>query len=151
MKYLISSEQELLEVGAKLAQACHAPCIIFLTGELGAGKTTFVRGFLKQLGYQSNIKSPTYTLVESYQLNGQKIFHFDLYRITNPEELEFIGIRDYFSESAIFLIEWPECGVGMLPQEDLVGSIGGQNGEKVILFAAKTDAGKSVLQKLIGA
>src|SRR2546421_12191942 len=88
------TEASLLSFGKKLAEAVTAPAIIFLNGPLGAGKTTFIRGFLRGLDYKEHVKSPTYTLVESYQLKSVNVFHFDLYRLNDPHELEFMGIED---------------------------------------------------------
>ena len=114
----LKDEAATLKFAADFAHKIKSPCVIFLMGELGAGKTTFVRGFLQGLGYQGRVKSPTYTLVESYEINDCKIFHFDCYRLAHPQELEFIGVSDYFSEKAIFLIEWPEKAEGFLPEAD---------------------------------
>lgn len=116
-KYLASSE-DTEQFGAALWQLLPATAVIFLHGDLGAGKTTLVRGFLRAAGFLGAIKSPTYTLVEEYSLGVQKIFHFDLYRLADPEELEWIGINDYFGQNNLCFIEWPSKGAGFLPLPD---------------------------------
>lgn len=118
-KYLHSSE-ETEQFGAELFKTVPSKCLIFLYGDLGAGKTTMVRGFLRAAGYNGIVKSPTYTLVEEYTISGRKIFHFDLYRVLDPEELEWIGIRDYFDQDSICFIEWPDKGDGYLPKPDRI-------------------------------
>ncbi len=106
-------------LGGRLATVLRPPAILYLRGQLGAGKTTLVRGILRGLGVQGTCKSPTYTLVEPYDLPCGPVFHFDLYRLQDPEELEFIGLRDYVGQEAICLFEWPERAPTMLPPADL--------------------------------
>lgn len=116
---LFDSESALQQYGEQLGTQLTLPNVIYLRGDLGAGKTTLVRGILHGLGYSGKVKSPTYTLVESYQIAEQTIYHFDLYRLNDPEELEHMGFRDYLQQPAIILIEWPEKAVGFLPPPDL--------------------------------
>lgn len=113
-----SAATELM--GACIAKTLQRGDLVFLVGDLGAGKTTLVRGLLRQMGVTGSTKSPTYTLVEPYKVQGLVINHFDLYRLADPEELEYIGIDDYLAdEDAINLIEWPEKGGNWLPQPQL--------------------------------
>ena len=133
-------------IGRKLASFCVPGSKLFLQGELGAGKTTLIRGFLNGLGYQGIVKSPTYTLVEPYQINDLEIFHFDLYRLNDPEELAAIGIRDYFSGDGICLVEWPEKGAAFLGNPDVYIHIYYQDDERNVSLNARTSLGKEIIR-----
>lgn len=140
------SEEAMLELAASIASRCLPGTIIYLHGDLGAGKTTFVRGFLRGLGYWQVVKSPTYTLVEPYQLDNVSLFHFDLYRLKDPAELEWMGIQDYFTPLVICLIEWPEQGAGWLPEADLSCYIDFADTGRDVKFVALSEKGKRILQ-----
>ena len=135
-------------LAAQLASVIKEGAIIFLHGSLGAGKTTFTRGFLAGLGYHDKVKSPTYTLVEPYNIAGRMIFHFDFYRLKSADELEYIGIKDYFSSSSICLIEWPDKGFPYLPLPDLDCYIEFAGNERVIKMESRSSKGEVILQQL---
>ncbi|OOF49585.1 tRNA (adenosine(37)-N6)-threonylcarbamoyltransferase complex ATPase subunit type 1 TsaE [Rodentibacter trehalosifermentans] len=148
----IPDEATMLRFGKKLAETilgCHAKraVILYLNGDLGAGKTTLTRGMVQGLGFQGKVKSPTYTLVEEYNIAGKMIYHFDLYRLADSEELEFMGIRDYFAKEAICLIEWAEKGAGILPPADLLVNIDYYDDARNITLIAQNDLGEQILQQ----
>lgn len=115
-RFFVPDEAAMLALGERLAHEAKAGNLIYLQGNLGAGKTTLTRGFLKALGIQGSIKSPTFTLVETYHVSDLHLFHFDLYRLKDSRELLEIGLSDYLTEDAICLIEWPEKALGYLPE-----------------------------------
>ena len=195
----IIDENAMTELGAKLAKVAIPGTIIYLDGDLGAGKTTLVRGFLRSLGYSGVVKSPTFTIVEPYSLennkfynyneleddlkpdnnnnsvtvsisgnslepanshetanshkpgksHAQRIYHFDLYRLEDPEELEYIGIRDYLDGQAIALIEWPEKGYGVLPRADLIIKITHLSQGRKVELLSQSENGTVIVSKLV--
>ena len=147
----IPDEFSMLRFGKKLAetllvQQSKKAVIVYLNGDLGAGKTTLTRGMLQGIGHQGNVKSPTYTLVEEYNIAGKMIYHFDLYRLADPEELEFMGIRDYFNTDCICLIEWSEKGQGILPEADFLVNIDYYDDARNIELVAQTELGENIIQ-----
>ena len=143
-----NSESEQEAIGATLARAVPPACVIYLEGDLGTGKTTLVRGFMRGLGHQGAVKSPTYTLIEPYELNDRRCFHFDLYRLADPGELEYLGVRDLLAGDAVLLVEWPDRGEGELPPADLVIRINYQGTGRELQFLAASEIGKELIQKV---
>ncbi|RLA44617.1 MAG: tRNA (adenosine(37)-N6)-threonylcarbamoyltransferase complex ATPase subunit type 1 TsaE [Gammaproteobacteria bacterium] len=141
-------EASMVACGAQLAAACEPGLVVFLQGELGMGKTTLSRGFMLALGHSGAVKSPTYTLVEPYRLAELQVYHFDLYRLGDPLELEFMGIRDYFTEESICLVEWPQRGTGVLPPADLVINIEREGLGRRLTLRAATALGSTVVTRM---
>jgi tRNA threonylcarbamoyladenosine biosynthesis protein TsaE len=115
----VPDEDSVAILAARFARMIKAPMVIFLEGDLGAGKTTFARAFIHALGFKAYVKSPSYGLLESYAVSGMTILHLDLYRIEDPEELEYLALRDLYDEKSILMVEWPQKGVNHLPAPDL--------------------------------
>lgn len=148
LQSFLPNEEATHLYGQELAGILLYPCVIYLHGELGAGKTTLVRSVLQHLGYMGRIKSPTYTLVETYELDKCTVYHFDLYRIEDGEALEFVGIRDYAHQQAITFIEWPEKGQGYLPQADLDISLVYDDTGRQIFVSSRTEHGLQMLSAM---
>jgi len=143
---ILKNLDDTKDLGEKLAQCCsklQCPCVIYLIGDLGAGKTTLAQNFIKYFGFV-RVKSPTYTLVETYQNENIDIHHFDCYRLTDPEELEYIGIREYLKPKSLQLIEWPELGKGALEKADISIKLSGNGETRKVKITFQTDLGKSI-------
>uniref|UniRef100_A0A486XK64 tRNA threonylcarbamoyladenosine biosynthesis protein TsaE n=1 Tax=Rheinheimera sp. BAL341 TaxID=1708203 RepID=A0A486XK64_9GAMM len=145
---VLQDEAATLRLAGRIAALVHGGLTLFLHGHLGAGKTTFSRGLINALGHVGTVKSPTYALVEPYQLATVTVFHFDLYRLRDAEELEFMGIRDYFRADTVCLIEWPEQGQGYLPEPDLDIHLVFEAEHRAITINACTAAGALILKAL---
>ncbi len=141
MSAVLRGESDTLLFGARLFECVRGASVIYLHGDLGAGKTTCVRGYLAAGGYLGPVKSPTFTLVEEYQLNDRKIVHFDLYRLADPEELEWVGMRDYLGDDVVCFIEWPEKGAGCLPNPDLMIQFTGVQHTRNVSWHSRSNIG----------
>jgi tRNA threonylcarbamoyladenosine biosynthesis protein TsaE len=151
MQILLEDEQKMQVFGEKIAQVIgqiNAPLLILLNGDLGAGKTTLSRGILNGLGHRGSVKSPTYTLVEPYDLEIGKVFHFDLYRLVDPEELYDIGFNDYLTESQLCMIEWPDKGGSLLPKADISLQINSNGTGRQVILTAQTSLGSQCVNEL---
>jgi len=153
LRYDLVDSEATIAMGNTLAQLIKDELkkgvIVYLHGDLGAGKTTLTRGFVQGMGHKGNVKSPTYTLVEPYELNAWNVYHFDLYRLADPEELEYIGIRDYFEENSCCFIEWPEKGEGLLPKPDLIITIEYVGAQRQITLESKTELSQLLVDKML--
>jgi tRNA threonylcarbamoyladenosine biosynthesis protein TsaE len=150
-EYDLADAEAQSAFGARLAGVVPPRLVVYLEGELGAGKTTLTRGMLRGLGYQGTARSPTYTLLEPYLLAGRQVVHLDLYRLGDPQELEYLGLRDLLAEDAIWMVEWPERGRGALPPPDLRLLIRVLAAGRSLRMSAETALGCQVLDDLAAA
>lgn len=142
--WMVPDEAVVARLAACFAAAAEPPLVGYLRGDLGAGKTTFARAYVHALGYVGYVKSPSYGLLETYETATQKVLHLDLYRIEDPEELEFLALRDQFDERTMLLVEWPDRGEGHLPAADFVLEFGETAGERYIECRGMTGRGKGL-------
>jgi tRNA threonylcarbamoyladenosine biosynthesis protein TsaE len=146
--WVLQDEAAQEAFGAQLAGACDGAVLIFLEGDLGAGKTTLTRGFVRGLGHRGAVKSPTYTLIEPYAVGGRRVYHLDLYRVADPGELEYLGLREILSEDAMVLIEWAGRGAGWLPPADLRVRIRHLTRGRQVELEAGTARGEGILGRM---
>lgn len=132
-------------LGARLGAAASGQCVIYLYGDLGAGKTTLVRGLLRALGHQGPVPSPTYTLLEPYELDGRTVLHLDLYRLSDPGELDYLGLRDYLGRPLLALVEWPQRGGSALPPADLEITLEYSDDQRLAILEPKSPQGVLLL------
>lgn len=120
----VPDEAASAALAGRFARFLKAPCVVYLQGELGAGKTLFTRAYIHALGYEGYVKSPSYGLLETYTVAGKTVLHLDLYRIEDSEEMEYLAIRDLFVDDTVLMVEWPDRGGTFLPAPDLVLEFG---------------------------
>jgi tRNA threonylcarbamoyladenosine biosynthesis protein TsaE len=147
---VLSSEEATVAAGRNLASAmirigCDS-LIVHLTGDLGAGKTTFARGFLRELGHTGRVPSPTYTLIEPYSLTPYRVYHIDLYRLSEGSEVIELALFELVEPGAVILIEWPERGAGRIPSADLEVQLGVLADGRAVRLVSHSDLGRSVLE-----
>jgi tRNA threonylcarbamoyladenosine biosynthesis protein TsaE len=142
----LDSEEDTVELGIILAGSLNGHGKIYLRGDLGAGKTTLCRGIIRAMGHVGAVKSPTFTLVEPYTFSEGQVYHFDLYRLNDPDELEYIGVDDYFNSGALCLVEWPEKAAGSLPPGDLDIELLVEGRKRTAILGAESEYGNKVLE-----
>jgi tRNA threonylcarbamoyladenosine biosynthesis protein TsaE len=145
---VLPDEAATLALGVALARRITPGLVVYLYGNLGAGKTTLVRGLLRALGYNGRVKSPTYTLVEPYELPGLTLHHYDLYRMNDPREWLDAGFRDDFSGKIACIVEWPEKAAGLLPRPDVEIRIEMEGEGRRVRLSGATTRGREFLREL---
>ena len=146
----LSDHDATIALGVQLGRALSGGVTVYLEGCLGAGKTTLCRGILGAFGHSGAVKSPTYTLVEPYELDNATVYHFDLYRLGDPEELEYMGIRDYFTDNGICIIEWFERGEGILPKPDVLITLAPKNESRHATLTGVSSTGMQIIKSIKG-
>jgi len=148
LEVFLADEEATLQLGAQLAACLSESILIYLSGDLGAGKTTLTRAMLRALGISDHIKSPTFSMVECYERDKQPLYHIDLYRLTNPEELEYLGLQDLMGTNAIIMIEWPERAGDYLPKADVHCYLSFHKEGRLLKMEPNSDQGKKILEKV---
>lgn len=141
----------MVAVGEQLARACHGAVVFYLYGPLGAGKTTLVRGFMRGMGYSAAVKSPTYTLIEPYEVGTRHLYHLDLYRVRAAAELDYLGLRELQDSNAVILVEWPERGEGFLPPADVLLKIDYAGEGRRVSLEARSVLGEKLVEEFAAA
>lgn len=149
MRLALQNEDATIELGRQLAAALEVPFVLFLKGDLGAGKTTLMRALLQAKGHQGRVKSPTYGIAETYSIDGVSCIHLDLYRIADPGELEYLGVLDNPGDSTLLAVEWPEKGAGALPTPDLEVALAHHDDGRLATLCSHSEKGKAVCRALL--
>ena len=144
----VPTEAASAELASRFAALLEPPCVIYLQGDLGAGKTLFTRAYIHALGFEGYVKSPSYGLLETYEVDSKTVLHLDLYRIEDPEELEYLAIRDLYGSSTVLMVEWPDRGEGFLPSPDLVLQFGEKGESRFISCLPFSQHGRELAKKV---